>query len=447
MPCLILRVPSGPPERNSYNKIVTFGYEDIFGNRKVLDISSFQKYPNPDYEFLTSIRNKLLQYKYCFAWGSKAIKYATQNNTTEGVNGDLIILDINLKRNGIHSIIKYDKFTGKPFISRYKALTTTDIDLCLIFSRPLVRHVIFKNKYKSLRLQEVASALLGHGKLGNYSGSTVSKMSGNQRKDYCEHDAHLVAELVRINNGDILKIMKVIACHTNLKLGEVCEKGMTGIWTKIMNDAISRKVDLVGYDNLPFMLRKLYSKSHYYPYSDYRQIEDDIEEQEEEREDNYEEECSLHDRADDQTDNWNFEPSHYPKEKRSKESYKKYKGAIVIEPRKGIYYGVHVFDVTSLYPTIIIKYNLSPETVNCACCSNDPRAGKDVTLEITDSCLYQSREGRYWICQRKRGLFPKILENLTRARIEYKNEGSEVESQAIKDSYKFRIRGIWPSVL
>ena len=182
------------PEGNSYNKIVTFGCEDIFGNRKVLDISSFQKYPNPDYEFLTSIRNKLLQYKYCFAWGSKAIKYTTQNNTTEGVDGDLVILDINLKRNGIHSIIKYDKFTGKPFISSYDA-TTTDIDLCLIFSRPLVRHVIFKNKYKSLRLQEVASALLGHGKLSNYSGLAVSKMSVDQRKDYCVHDAHLVANL------------------------------------------------------------------------------------------------------------------------------------------------------------------------------------------------------------------------------------------------------------
>src|SRR5919202_224298 len=39
---------------------------------------------------------------------------------------------------------------------------------------------------------------------------------------------------------------------------------------------------------------------------------------------------------------------------------------------------VHMFDVTSLYPTMIIKYNLSPETVNCSCCKNDSQAEETV---------------------------------------------------------------------
>jgi hypothetical protein len=56
--------------------------------------------------------------------------------------------------------------------------------------------------------------------------------------------------------------MQVIANHTGLRLEEVYHKGMTGIWTKILNDAISKKVALVGYENLPITLRKLYSNKH-----------------------------------------------------------------------------------------------------------------------------------------------------------------------------------------
>jgi len=87
-------------------------------------------------------------------------------------------------------------------------------------------------------------------------------MSIEERKSYCKHDAHLVAGLVRVNSGDILKIMQVIANHTGLRLEEVYHKGMTGIWTKILNDAISKKVALVGYESLPITHCKLYSNKH-----------------------------------------------------------------------------------------------------------------------------------------------------------------------------------------
>ncbi|MBD3188049.1 DNA-directed DNA polymerase I [Candidatus Bathyarchaeota archaeon] len=43
------------------------------------------------------------------------------------------------------------------------------------------------------------------------------------------------------------------------------------------------------------------------------------------------------------------------------------KGAIVINPKPGIYFDVVVMDFASLYPSIIKEYNLSYETVNCQC--------------------------------------------------------------------------------
>jgi DNA polymerase I len=44
---------------------------------------------------------------------------------------------------------------------------------------------------------------------------------------------------------------------------------------------------------------------------------------------------------------------------------KKYAGAVVLDPPLGIFFDVYVLDFASLYPTIISKWNLSYETVNC----------------------------------------------------------------------------------
>ncbi|ACB40287.1 DNA-directed DNA polymerase I [Pyrobaculum neutrophilum] len=44
---------------------------------------------------------------------------------------------------------------------------------------------------------------------------------------------------------------------------------------------------------------------------------------------------------------------------------KKYAGAVVLDPPLGVFFNVYVLDFASLYPSIISKWNLSYETVNC----------------------------------------------------------------------------------
>jgi DNA polymerase I len=39
------------------------------------------------------------------------------------------------------------------------------------------------------------------------------------------------------------------------------------------------------------------------------------------------------------------------------------KGGMIFQPEPGVYEKVHQIDFTSLYPSIIVKYNLSPETI------------------------------------------------------------------------------------
>jgi len=107
--------------------------------------------------------------------------------------------------------------------------------------------------------------------------------------------------------------------------------------------------------------------------------------------------------------------------------------ATVLSPQRGLHYDVYVFDVTSLYPTMIINYNVSPETINCYCCKNNIKARETFSQELIKDCQFiPPKDKGYWICQQKKGLFSKILQELTEQRIKYKKEGNKIESFAIK---------------
>jgi len=450
---------SVPPEndKTKCNDIVTFAFEDSNGIKGCLDITEFSSAKF----FLEAIKEKLLEYQYCFAWGSKSVMRKNhETGIPEGINGDLAVLDSNLRIIGIPTIIRYDKYSNTPFITNdifanNNRVFKADIDLLQVFAKPLVRS-IFKNKYKSLRLDDVSIALLGFGKLDNKTGAKLYEMSIEERKSYCLHDAHLVAELIRANNGgDVLRIMKVIASHTTLTFEEVCHKGMTGIWKKILNDAISKKINLVGYENMPSALRKLYSNnSNYGKYRDYHldkeyeyEYEDGNENEEipEYKENSYDDYIAL---LAQRSKNRNLPAAEYDisynshpydkgknNEKLKTEFKSKYKGGLVLCPKRGLHNSVFLFDVTSLYPTMIINYNISPETVNCSCCRNDVKArlffDKDILNDLHHG-FSKDPERIYWICQHRKGLFSGILQELTEKRIEYKNKGKELESVAIK---------------
>jgi DNA polymerase elongation subunit (family B) len=99
-------------------------------------------------------------------------------------------------------------------------------------------------------------------------------------------------------------------------------------------------------------------------------------------------------------------------------------GAFVQDPVPGQYDWVVSFDATSLYPSIIMQYNMSPETlmteVNHLESGADMPAkvdrllAKDVTI---DHCM--SANG-YYFSREKRGLFPEIVAKLFKDRQDYK---------------------------
>jgi DNA polymerase elongation subunit (family B) len=83
-----------------------------------------------------------------------------------------------------------------------------------------------------------------------------------------------------------------------------------------------------------------------------------------------------------------------------------YKGAIVIEPKKGIHSNVLVFDFRSLYPTIIVSHNIDPGTFNSEPCKKK--------IEVP--------ENKWYFCQDKKGFIPEHLEEIINARKKVKEE-------------------------
>jgi DNA polymerase elongation subunit (family B) len=81
------------------------------------------------------------------------------------------------------------------------------------------------------------------------------------------------------------------------------------------------------------------------------------------------------------------------------------RGGMIYEPTLGIHENVVEIDFTSLYPAIMVKHNVSPETVLCNCCKNSNQRAP-----IID----------YHICEKRIGLIPRVLEPIITRRAEYK---------------------------
>jgi DNA polymerase-2 len=90
------------------------------------------------------------------------------------------------------------------------------------------------------------------------------------------------------------------------------------------------------------------------------------------------------------------------------------RGGLVFAPRPGFFENVAELDFVSEYPSIMAKFNVSPETVNCGCCHDTPRIP----------------ELGYRVCQRRRGITSRVVERLIQKRQLYKREAKEHPERA-----------------
>ncbi|MDY6771142.1 MAG: DNA polymerase domain-containing protein [Candidatus Nanohaloarchaea archaeon] len=115
-----------------------------------------------------------------------------------------------------------------------------------------------------------------------------------------------------------------------------------------------------------------------------------------------------------------------------------YAGGFVYEPEKGLHEDIALFDFRSLYPTIIVSHNISPDVLDVEDCEDE----FTVTVEPDDEeeLSPAEREGEdpaYTFCQDVEGFIPGMLRDLIEERYEIKSKLPELDedSQAYRDRY------------
>jgi DNA polymerase elongation subunit (family B) len=91
-------------------------------------------------------------------------------------------------------------------------------------------------------------------------------------------------------------------------------------------------------------------------------------------------------------------------------------GGFVYQPDPGIYTDVAVLDFKSLYPTVMVSHNISPDTLNVEDCDNKE--------SIDDLDLF--------FCKDRQGFFPELIEGLVSDRSAVKNRMSDLEEGSAK---------------
>jgi DNA polymerase-2 len=81
-------------------------------------------------------------------------------------------------------------------------------------------------------------------------------------------------------------------------------------------------------------------------------------------------------------------------------------GGLVFAPIIGYHEQVGELDFSSMYPSIMRRFNISPETVNCRCCRDEPTA--------------RVPEIGHYTCLHRKGLVPRTLAPLLDKRLRYK---------------------------
>ena len=330
---------------------------------------TFQAADNPERELLLNINQELSRYDLSMGWYSTGIaKYHEDTQEyLDGVDSDLATLHTRCLANGVDSIVDFNS-AGIPYVRGRK-----HIDLHSVFGKPMVQTTIFKNAYRTLKLDEVSKAVLlsaqqsleAVGKYKGLTGKEIQSLSIEEQKKYVLRDVELVMQLSKHNNSEVLDAMKSISEITGLDFERVCRTGISTWWAAI-------------FDNMA-----------------------------------HNGECKSP------------EVLHLVKNAKKNHLNSRYVGGIVLQPKKGLYHDLIVVDVTSLYPTMAILHNLSFDTINCECCEGDLQCR--IAKDITKDCKIQKE---YWVCRQKEGAFPKKLKIFKEERLKQKKLGNQVKQLA-----------------
>ena len=118
-------------------------------------------------------------------------------------------------------------------------------------------------------------------------------------------------------------------------------------------------------------------------------------------------------------------------QKVNKEKSEKYEGAYVKEPIVGMHNWVMSFDLNSLYPHLIMQYNISPETLVADKAVKDMSVDKLLERKVDTSILKDATltpNGALFKTNKK-GFLPELMENMYNDRVTYKKKMLEAKQE------------------
>ena len=98
-------------------------------------------------------------------------------------------------------------------------------------------------------------------------------------------------------------------------------------------------------------------------------------------------------------------------ERRRRSNQGAYEGGFVYTPDSGLYEDISVFDFRSLYPTVMVAHNISPEMLDLNDCEEE----------------FSPEEFNFSFCQDNQGFFPELIEELVKSRYELKDSLEDLE--------------------
>jgi len=188
------------------------------------------------------------------------------------------------------------------------------IDLYKVFSNAAIKVYAFSNRYDTVSLDALSEVFLGLRKVEVEKGD-IETLEFEKLIEYSWWDAYLTASLFKYSNYLVFKILVLLSRITRMPIFDLSRRGVSS-WIENWLNAEHRE------------------RGYLIPNSA---------------------ELSKKDR-----ESSSGSPTLPPVIKG-----KKYRGAIVLTPKPGIWFNVVVLDFASIYPTIMKVHNISYETLCC----------------------------------------------------------------------------------
>ncbi len=381
-------VPYKGPYQHSKTHVFAAAFCTNWGEKVVLHITNYHRdflgnNLNAERALIRDILSYFNQFPLTFGWYTTGVAvYDNKGNRKEGRESDFFVLHQRCLFYNLESPFELGYSGG--YMTLRKGHRNKHIDLVKVFEKPVIRDGVFEGKYRTTSLDSVSSSLLKVAKYQDIDAGLVNILEKPlaEQKRYVKRDAELVMLLAQYNNCLVLRLMKVFSQYSELDYYKTCNTNVSK-WYETKYKKMIERGDVI-LDLTP----------------DYKLEKQEI------------------------------------------------GGGHHTEPKRGFFTNSRAYelDVKGMYPTIVLNNNISFDTLNCRCCEYDHLA--EINKETVDMIKQNLKENkidrivsRYWVCKRRKGAFPKILQQVLSDREGYlsllkEEKGKSTPNQILLEEYQ-----------